>query len=82
MTWKNNQAALLNHEAAHPKENRSWKKFTFFLFPLFHFNTGSAHCLSQTSDNVVAFAQPWQAAVRAEQPQGQTRSLPTPWAPL
>lgn len=34
----------------------------FFLFPLFHFNTGSAHCLSLTSDAVVVFAQAWQAA--------------------
>lgn len=81
-TWKNNQAVLLNHQSAHPKENRPWKEFPFSLSPLFHFSTGRACCLSQSSDAVAAFAQAWQAPGRDEQPQGQELSLPTPWAPL
>lgn len=81
-TWKNNQAVLLNHQSARPKENRPWKEFPFSLFPLFHFNTGWARCLSQTSAAVAAFAQPWQAPGRGEQLQGQKLSAHTMGSPL
>lgn len=36
-TWKNNQAVLLNHQSAHPKEKQTLERISLFSFPSFSF---------------------------------------------